>query len=104
MGRDGVMVRLNAGANDVGGSLMNESITRAAGAMVGRNGLPAEIETTLLRQDGASRGCARPCMEKHPEERRVQRKQADTLELIRLAMRVQRANSSIRQTLSTSIG
>ena len=35
------------GANDVGGSLMNESITRAAGAEHGEEWSPAEIETTI---------------------------------------------------------
>ena len=47
MGREGVAACLNAGANDVGGSLMNESITRAAGAEHGEEWSPAEIETTI---------------------------------------------------------
>jgi len=49
MGREGVAACLNAGANDVGGSLMNESITRAAGAEHGEEWSPAEIETTIQR-------------------------------------------------------
>ncbi len=40
MGREGVAECLNAGANDVGGSLMNESITRAAGAAHGEEWSP----------------------------------------------------------------
>ena len=47
MGREGVAACLNAGANDVGGSLMNESITRAAGAEHGEEWSPTEIETTI---------------------------------------------------------
>ena len=36
MGREGAMLALQCGANDLGGSLMNESITRAAGAEHGQ--------------------------------------------------------------------
>jgi FO synthase len=36
MGRDGMRAALQAGANDLGGTLMNESITRAAGALHGQ--------------------------------------------------------------------
>src|SRR5690606_7820209 len=47
MGRAGVRACLEAGANDVGGSLMNESITRAAGASHGQEWPPAAIEADL---------------------------------------------------------
>src|SRR5437870_6081403 len=36
MGRNGMRVALQAGADDLGGTLMNESITRAAGAIHGQ--------------------------------------------------------------------
>src|SRR6266404_7856541 len=36
MGHDGMRAALQAGANDLGGTLMNESITRAAGAIHGQ--------------------------------------------------------------------
>jgi FO synthase len=36
MGRDGAALALRAGANDLGGTLMNESITRAAGGVNGQ--------------------------------------------------------------------
>jgi FO synthase len=36
MGRNGMRAALQAGANDLGGTLMNESITRAAGAVHGQ--------------------------------------------------------------------
>jgi FO synthase len=42
---------LSAGANDMGGSLMNESITRAAGAQHGQELAPAEMEA-LIRAAG----------------------------------------------------
>jgi len=48
MGQDGVAACLNAGCNDLGGSLMNESITRAAGAGFGQEWQPAAIEAAIL--------------------------------------------------------
>jgi len=47
MGRDGVAACLNAGCNDLGGSLMNESITRAAGASYGQEWPPEQIEQAI---------------------------------------------------------
>ena len=47
MGLDGVSACLSAGANDLGGSLMNESITRAAGAEHGQEWSPAELERVI---------------------------------------------------------
>ncbi|MCB1688388.1 MAG: 5-amino-6-(D-ribitylamino)uracil--L-tyrosine 4-hydroxyphenyl transferase CofH [Halioglobus sp.] len=47
MGRDGVAACLNAGANDLGGSLMNESITRAAGSGHGQEWAPALVDAQI---------------------------------------------------------
>ncbi|MFU8764071.1 MAG: 5-amino-6-(D-ribitylamino)uracil--L-tyrosine 4-hydroxyphenyl transferase CofH [Haliea sp.] len=47
MGVAGVDVCLNAGANDLGGTLMNESITRAAGAAHGQEWAPAVMEQRI---------------------------------------------------------
>lgn len=47
MGREGVLACLNAGVNDLGGTLMNESITRAAGAAHGQEWSSAEIESLI---------------------------------------------------------
>jgi len=43
MGHDGVVAALNAGSNDLGGTLMNESITRAAGAGHGQETSPKRM-------------------------------------------------------------
>ncbi|MFO1302163.1 MAG: 5-amino-6-(D-ribitylamino)uracil--L-tyrosine 4-hydroxyphenyl transferase CofH [Burkholderiales bacterium] len=43
MGPKGAVLCLQAGANDMGGTLMNESITRAAGAVHGQEMLPATL-------------------------------------------------------------
>ena len=48
MGRDGVVACLKSGANDLGGTLMNESITRAAGAVHGEEMAPEAMEETIL--------------------------------------------------------
>jgi len=47
MGPLGVAACLNAGANDLGGTLMNESITKAAGASFGQELPPAEMEAVI---------------------------------------------------------
>lgn len=49
MGMEGVAACLNAGANDLGGTLMNESITRAAGASYGEEWAPQAIEETIRK-------------------------------------------------------
>ena len=43
LGHDGVLAALNAGCNDLGGTLMNESITRAAGAAHGQETSPERM-------------------------------------------------------------
>jgi FO synthase len=47
MGREGVKVCLQSGANDMGGTLMNESITRAAGGEFGQELPPAQMEEVI---------------------------------------------------------
>jgi FO synthase len=51
MGTGGAAACLAAGANDVGGTLMNESITRAAGAVHGQE-MPPESMEALIRSLG----------------------------------------------------
>ena len=43
LGRDGIKACLNAGVNDLGGTLMNESISRAAGAGFGQEFAPDDL-------------------------------------------------------------
>ena len=49
MGPEGVKHCLNAGVNDLGGTLMNESITRAAGTVHGQEMLPEWMENLIQR-------------------------------------------------------
>jgi len=46
-GLDGSRLILNGGANDLGGTLMNESISRAAGASHGQEVTPDQMRTTI---------------------------------------------------------
>jgi FO synthase len=47
MGPDGVKVCLRAGANDLGGTLMDETITRSAGATHGQEMTPVAMESII---------------------------------------------------------
>jgi FO synthase len=48
MGTEGAKLCLEAGCNDLGGTLMNENISRAAGASHGQEMLPEELERMIL--------------------------------------------------------
>ena len=47
MGQEGIEACLNAGVNDLGGTLMNESISRAAGTVHGQECEPVEMERII---------------------------------------------------------
>jgi FO synthase len=47
MGPEGAALCLNAGANDMGGTLMNESISRAAGTQHGQEFPPEAMESLI---------------------------------------------------------
>src|SRR5690606_21337231 len=47
MGPEGVKATLEAGANDLGGTLMNESISRAAGSLHGQEMDPPAMERII---------------------------------------------------------
>jgi FO synthase len=57
MGAQGAAICLDAGANDLGGTLMNESITRAAGGVHGQQLDAAQLEAL-------ARGIGRPARER----------------------------------------
>jgi FO synthase len=54
LGREGVRLCLNAGANDLGGTLMNESISRAAGTEHGQELPPEDMEALIAIQSMAT--------------------------------------------------
>jgi FO synthase len=68
-GPDGVAAFLRAGVNDLGGTLMNESISRAAGAQHGQE-LPPERMEALIRSLGRTPRQRTTTYGEVPEERR----------------------------------
>ena len=70
MGRDGIQAALNAGVNDMGGTLMNESITRAAGSEHGQELPPHAMEALIRDLDRTPR--QRTTLYGTPPERQVQ--------------------------------
>ncbi len=70
MGRDGIQAALNAGVNDLGGTLMNETITRAAGSEHGQE-LPPHAMEALIRDLGRT-PVQRTTLYGTPPERQVQ--------------------------------
>jgi FO synthase len=55
LGPQGVAACLSAGVNDIGGTLMDETITRSAGAAHGQEMTPSAMEELLLREGRPSR-------------------------------------------------
>jgi FO synthase len=70
LGREGVAAALRAGVNDLGGTLMNESISRSAGAQHGQE-LPPEGMEELIRASGRSPRQRTTLYGRVPEERRL---------------------------------
>ncbi len=69
LGPDGVAATLNAGANDLGGTLMNESISRAAGAAHGQEMPPERMEELIVAAGRVPR--QRTTLYGTPDEERV---------------------------------
>ena len=65
MGAEGAKICLGAGCNDLGGTLMNENISRAAGASHGQEMLPEELEA-VIREIGRI-PCRRTTLYETPE-------------------------------------
>ena len=69
LGPDGVRAALAAGVNDLGGTLMNESISRAAGSAHGQE-MPPEAMEALIRSAGRVPRQRTTLYADAPEERR----------------------------------
>jgi FO synthase len=70
LGPDGVAAALAAGVNDLGGTLMNESISRAAGSEFGQEMAPEQMEA-LIRASGRTPRQRTTLYADAPEERRL---------------------------------
>ena len=80
LGREGVAACLRAGVNDVGGTLMNESITRAAGAGHGQE-WPPEMMEELIRDCGRQPWQRTTTYQPAPAERQRAARNAAPLEI-----------------------
>src|SRR3954470_21190009 len=70
LGREGVAAALRAGVNDLGGTLMNESISRSAGAQHGQE-FPPEAMEELIRSAGRVPRQRTTLYADAPQERRL---------------------------------
>ena len=70
LGREGVAAALRAGVNDLGGTLMNESISRSAGAQHGQEFAPEGMEE-LIRSAGRIPRQRTTLYEDAPDDRRL---------------------------------
>ena len=95
MGDAGVQACLQAGANDVGGTLMNESISRAAGASHGQE-MPPERMDAVIRAIGRTPRQRTTLYGTPPEERRAASYGAAELEPIVLTPVKKLARASAR--------
>lgn len=81
MGREGIQACLQAGANDLGGTLMNESITRAAGGQMGQELPPAQMEE-IIRSIGRIPSQRTTLYQPAPQERQQTARNARELQPI----------------------
>jgi FO synthase len=81
MGRAGLKACLQAGANDLGGTLMNESITRAAGGQMGQELPPAQMEE-IIRSIGRTPSQRTTLYQPAPQERQHAARHAGALQPI----------------------
>lgn len=80
MGRDGAAACLHAGANDLGGTLMSESITRAAGATHGQEVTGSEMEVIISAAQRQPK--QRTTLYGNPDEQQRRRAHAEPPNLI----------------------
>jgi FO synthase len=102
MGLDGVAACLNAGANDLGGTLMNESITRAAGASYGQEWTPRAIEDTI-RNMGRLPRMRNTLYASAPKERYLSASSAQELHEIELNSAAKKQRSKKLENLAQAI-
>jgi len=94
MGPQGVRACLQAGANDLGGTLMNESISRAAGTQHGQELPPADMEA-LIRSAGRTPQQRTTLYAGVPTERQAAARRAAPLEPVVLTPPLRRARREL---------
>jgi FO synthase len=90
MGHAGAVACLNAGCNDLGGTLMNESITRAAGAQHGQETPPAQMRALIAQTGRVARQRTTRYGDTCAERRHAAESAAPLRELIATPLRARR--------------
>lgn len=96
MGEAGVVASLRAGVNDLGGTLMNETITRAAGADHGQETSPAQMERRIEAAGRLPRQRTTVYDDALPERQKVSKNALELIDVVNTSARrfERRANRS----------
>jgi FO synthase len=95
MGHEGVKGCLNAGCNDLGGTLMNESISRAAGTLHGQETSPSQMTKIVGRLNRNPRQRATDYSDVSQERVKAGLKQIELLDIVNTpARKYERKRSS----------
>jgi FO synthase len=96
MGPVGIVACLQAGCNDSGGTLMNESITRAAGAGHGEEISPHEMERIILSLDRSPRQRLTTYSEVDGERRAISFQAAPLTDLVNDSLRKRKRQPALQ--------
>jgi FO synthase len=96
MGPVGIVACLQAGCNDSGGTLMNESITRAAGAGHGEEISPHEMERIILSLDRSPRQRLTTYSEVDDERRAISFQAAPLTDLVNDSLRKRKRQPALQ--------
>ncbi len=104
LGIDGVSELLHCGVNDLGGTLMNESISRAAGTQHGQELAPREMERLIWAADRVPQQRTTLYRSVSDERRRTSFRAAALTETIQTPFRAKRGHSGLLNgTLNSKI-
>ena len=95
MGHEGVVACLNAGCNDLGGTLMNESITRAAGAAHGQETSPEEMHAMIAAAQRRPRQRTTTYQDASPERIAAGLGAGDLIEIVNTPLRKRQGRATL---------
>jgi FO synthase len=102
MGHQGVIACLNAGCNDLGGTLMNESITRAAGAAFGQETSPEEMHVLIAAAQRQPRQRTTTYQDASPERISAGLGAAELAEIVNTPPRKRHGRATLIRNVSDS--
>jgi FO synthase len=101
MGHQGVIACLNAGCNDLGGTLMNESITRAAGAAFGQETSPEEMHQLIAAAQRRPRQRTTAYQDVSPERIQAGQGAGELAEIVNTPPRKRRGGATLIRNVSS---